>query len=817
MDHNTKQNYRSVDFLSENNIHISYLKNLSIYIKVFTPVFLFLVTVFFQVGGIEAGIQNSFLEDKPEDAWHIIGDSISFDDRNQQYVVKGNVHVKKGIKTLSADYVRFYQKTMDAFAKGNVIMTVGEDYIAGSRMEINLDSETGTIFDGTVFIKANHFYIRGDEIQKVGKDSYEVHKASISTCDGDNPAWKITGRNLKVTIEGYAFLSHAALWAKKVPVIYSPYFIFPVKLKRQTGMLPPEFGFSDRTWEEYIQPFYWAINDSSDATFYLHHMERRGEKIGFEYRYALSEKSKGTFMLDVLHDSKVDDGAIISNRDWGYHEENEILRPNKDRYWFRMKHNQGVPFGFNAKIDLDIVSDQDYLREFKDGLTGFYFTDDYFNQAFGRDLDDFDDQTRTNKLNINKSWSGYSLNADFLWYDNVVARRWNDTDTTLQKMPYVEFVGAKQQVFQTPFYFDLDSEYTYFYREDGIRGHRVDAYPRMYLPFNIGNYATIEPSVGFQETIWHFDRDKYLFSNMDTSDTKRYEDTMSRELYDFKVGVSSQVYRIYNGIGENDNSIKHSITPRVAYEYIPYNDNQGVKYPQFDSLDNINRKSLITYSLINTFTYRTPKSVKDTDAQDESELKPGQEESLESIEKPPVTYAYHQFCRFKLEQSYDINEAKEEIVSKRIGGANKRPVTPLKGELELDFGKYCNIKATAQRSPYESFYQSHNISMRISDKRRDRLFVEHRYKHNSSESIYTDLSFVVNDRVTVYADHERNLYAKKNIITSAGVIYKSQCWSIDLNFVDEENDRKYGFVISLYGLGKFQKSIKGKVFEDPTL
>ncbi|MGD9278012.1 MAG: LPS assembly protein LptD, partial [Desulfobacterales bacterium] len=354
-------------------------------------------------------------KDDPTVPWHIVADEIHYDDRANQYIAKGNVTITKQDRNLSADYVRFDEKNMKAFANGHVIMTVGQDILTGSRMEMDLNTETGTVYNGTIFLQENHFFIKGDKLKKVGKDSYTADKASITTCDGDRPAWKITGRNLKVTIEGYGFVKHAALWAKKIPVLYTPFLFFPAKLKRQSGLLPPQFGYSDRKGTEYIQPVYWAINQSSDATFYLDYMAHRGEKLGLEYRYVLDERSKGTLMYDFFNDEKVDDGSFDSSEKWGYEDDN-FLRPNSSRYWFRMKHDQALPFDFSARLDLDIVSDQDYLLEFKDGLTGFKQTDSYFLETFGRDLDDNDDPVRTNSLNLNRIWPAYSLNAEVLWY-----------------------------------------------------------------------------------------------------------------------------------------------------------------------------------------------------------------------------------------------------------------------------------------------------------------------------------------------------------------------------------------------------------------
>ncbi|UCH00446.1 MAG: LPS-assembly protein LptD, partial [Deltaproteobacteria bacterium] len=607
-----------------------------------------------------------------------------------------------------------------------------------------------------------------------------VDKASVTTCDGDRPAWKITGRNLKVTIEGYGFVNHATLWAKKIPVLYTPFLVFPVKLKRQSGLLAPQIGYSDRKGAEYNQPFYWAINECSDATFYLNHMGRRGEKLGLEYRYVLDERSKGTLMYDFLDDRKVDDGSPGSTEDWGYEDDN-VLRPNSDRYWFRMKNDQAMPFGFSARLDLDIVSDQDYLHEFKDGYTGFEKTDRYFHRTFGRDLDEYDDPVRVNSLNISRSWSNYSLITEARWYDDVISRRKNDANTVLQKLPFAEFNASKQRILKTPFYLDLDSEYVRFYREESKRGHRIDALPRLYLPLRLKNYFTFEPSFGWRQTAWYID--KYQVPSPER------ERALYREIYDVKLDLSSGIHNVYNLEGNGIERIRHAVRPQIVYEFIP--DQKQDEYPSFDELDRIEKKSLITYSLTNTFTSRSRKHT----------VEEGRRQEDEYYEP---SYTYNEFCRFKLEQSYDINKANEN---------DPEPFSPVYGELQINPGRYVSIQADAKWSQYENDFISHNVAANMWDKRGDRLFAEHRYKRDSSRSIYYHLLLRISDGLSAYIEHERNLYDRKDIESSTGFLYKAQCWSIELSYTEEENDRRYAFVINLYGLGGFGTEVAGRDME----
>ena len=717
------------------------------------------------------GQPNPF-QDDTKVPWHIVADEINYDDQAKVYIGRGNVNITKKNKKLNADYVRFNQNTMDVFAEGHVVMMVGENIITGTSMEMNLDAETGTIYNGTIFIDENHFYIKGDKIKKVGKNSYTADKASVSTCDGDSPAWKITGRNLKVSVEGYGFVKHAALWAKKVPVFYTPFFVFPVKSKRQSGFLAPQVGFSDRKGGEYVQPFFWAINESSDATFYSHYMGSRGEKLGLEYRYVLDEESKGTLMFDFLDDRQVDDGSPDSEK-WGYTGDG-VLRPNSDRYWFRMKHDQALSNGFFARLDIDFVSDQDYLNEFKDGYTGFNETEKYYIDEFGRGFDAFDDPVRLNRFNLNKNWPLYSLNAELRWYDDIIKRRQEETNTTLQRLPAITFNGSKQNILTSPFYFDLASEYTYFYSEDGPKNHRVDVHPRFYLPYSFGSYFTIEPSAGLRETVWYVDK-----KDNSSSDKK----TLTREIYDIKVDLYSELYHVFDLDGNGVDRIKHTVRPQIIYDYVP--DKDQSELPSLDEIDRIAKVNLITYSLTNTLTSKSKTNT------EEIKGLPLDKPIDDSRYEPP-RYNYNEFLRFKLQQSYDINKEKED---------DPEPFSPIHGEVELYPIRYFSVRADADWSHYDSNFRSRNVAATFWDMRGDRLSVDYRYQKDASETVYTNLGLKISDKLSIYGEHERNMFDRKDLKYVFGFLYETQCWAFDFNFTKEEDDLGFNFMIRLFGIG----------------
>lgn len=725
---------------------------------------------------------SPYYKDDPSVPWHIAADEIVFDDKQNVYIARGNVTITKPHRNLSADWVRFDQKNMNAEARGNVVMVVGNDVFTGSRAEVDMNRELGTFYQGTVFLSQNHFYIKGDRIEKLGPETYAAHKASVTSCDGQRPDWKITGRNINVTVEGYGSITHGALWAGPIPVAYAPLFFFPAKTKRQTGFLPPEFGYSERKWETYTQPFFWAINDASDATFYINHMERRGTRPGIEYRYAIDDESFGALMADGFVDAKIDNGQAESSHLWGYTGD-ATIRPNKDRWWVRMKSDQHLGNDFQMMLDIDLVSDQDYLSEFKGGYMGFEKTDAYFTDVFGRDLDPEDETARLNRLNISRLWPQWSFNAESRWYDDVVNRRQSGINAQVQQLPLMQLTGAKQKLLDGPFYFDMDSSYEYTYQEQRRRRQRAEIYPRLYYPTRLQHYLSVEPSVGARETMWYMDRD--------STTTAINDRPVSRNLYDTRLDLSSQVYRVFDFNAAAYDRLKHALRPRIVHEYIPTHDENS--FP-----DTVGKRNLVTYSLTNYFTLRSNPTEATAEAKDEA-----------------ISYRYRQFSRFRLWQSYDVNAAKADDAITRADANRRTPFSAVAAELIFAPTAYLTLEADAARSPYHGYYDYHNVGATVMDRRGDLLTVEHRYRHNTSETIFSELEVVLTARLSAYVDYERNRHDDRDISHGFGFLYESQCWALQAEYGEEEDDRRYTFMVHFEGLGKIGKKVTARKLENP--
>ncbi|MBW2544372.1 MAG: LPS-assembly protein LptD, partial [Deltaproteobacteria bacterium] len=303
-------------------------------------------------------ISFASVQDMPERV-DIEADSLAYDSDTETYRASGNVIITFEGGFIKADDVILDRLKDEATAEGNVFIKSGEDILEGEKARFNIGTETGVISDGKVFFDKNNLYLRGETIEKKGDATYFLKKGQATTCDGEDPDWMFTGSEMEVTIDGYGTVKHGTFQVKGIPVLYLPYMIFPAKTTRQTGLLFPRITYSrDKLGWDVGIPFYWAVSENADATFYQRYMDKRGFQEGVEFRYLIGKDSHGTLYGDYLNDTmdvSESEGAAVLHRDW---------KENNKRWSYYLDHETTFSPGFYLKTDIKRVSDRWYFRDF---------------------------------------------------------------------------------------------------------------------------------------------------------------------------------------------------------------------------------------------------------------------------------------------------------------------------------------------------------------------------------------------------------------------------------------------------------------------
>ena len=700
------------------------------------------------------------LEDRlakgPKGPISIEADSVSYDHKSDTYSAKGHVIIIFSWGTLRADSIVLEKGSNIATAEGQVMVTTDNDVLEGDRVEFNVASNTGVVYSGKMFIARNHFYLKGNTIEKTGESNYRIKEACVTTCDGPSPDWRLTGREIDLTIDGYGTIKGGKFFVKDVPLLYVPYMIFPAKTTRQTGFLFPRLAYSrDKLGWDVELPFYLAISKSADATFYQRYMDKRGFKEGVEFRYFLSQDSYGNIYGDYLRDAvRITEKRGDIARDW---------QSSQNRWSFYFQNYTAFGPDLYMRADIAKVSDNWY---FKDFASHNYYLDHYSENAEERfkKISFIADESLgalDSRVRLVKDWSLYNLTALIEYTDDLTNP---SNGATVQKYPEITLTGVKQSLFDTPFNIDLSASYSGNYRTDGQKGNLVDLKPAISLPLDAGGYFRFTPEAEVRETFWERNDD------IPASDSDKRG---QRSTYRLSANMTTSVFRDFTVSGKSIEKIRHEIKPELVYEYVPYFDQDDL--PNF--ADRVDEKNAVTAALTNTLV---------------AKLK-GKDGAI----------SYVEILRFKLAESFDIGEARKDV----SGADSKRPFGDIDMELDLIkplkyFAFYVRNKLNVNSGRWEKT----NYDLNISDARGNSASVNYRYTRDLLEEINLFLKAVLTKTLDVSYELKRNQFDGKSLRNTIGFNYHRQCWSIGLNYADDDNDQTFMLSFSLNGLG----SVGGK-------
>lgn len=733
--------------------------------------------------GAERPLKERFLEDS-DAQWQIMADKMSYLEREGLVIAEGNVVATRGNQILYAQKAVYNRETGLIEVSGDVRLKSDSDYLTGERAVFDLRTQTGQISEAKLFMKENNFHVNGESIERLGPDTYLVKDARVTTCDSADPAWSITASEVKVTIEGYGVVKNSAFRIRGVPVFWVPYAIFPAKTERQSGLLPPALGYSNRNGAEVELPIFWAISNQTDATFYERYMSERGLMQGLEWRYVAEKDSKGVFLFDVLQDRV--EKKDLSNPDQA--SISPFERTNETRYWFRSKADQDMPLGIQARLDTDYVSDQDYLREFQTSLWGYKGRPDLVRQ-FGRPVEEITSPFRTSRVRFSRDQPGYSLQAYSLYYQRT---RPVSPDETPEPIGGAMYSLLPRPVFGEPLFVRLRSDYDYIWRDVGDKGQRIFVGPEVTRPFWLSPYVEFQPSVGYARVAQFFKRE-------DGS-----TDEQSRDAYDLRARLSTLVERTFDVEWGDTKRLKHKVFPSIIYEYRGYGDASKDR-PWFEPIDAENQRRLVSFSrTTGQATDPFSRSLEPIDTEKNLNVVAFSLENLLDArnENEKGEVSYKQWGTLEFVQGYDIDEARRDGQPSR----EKRPFDPLMGILTFHPVSNVDLQSEVWWDHYEdevalvdTFIE---FSYRRAGGRTDRYGLEYLYIPGKNESIGYNVHVNITDAFAAGTSLQRELTLDRNVGARYYVQYSSQCWGVRVSMESFAGIDSFMVSFTLLGLGE---------------
>jgi LPS-assembly protein len=440
----------------------------------------------------------------------------------EQGQASGEVEVLRGDQHLTTDLILYNPTGRVVTIPGSMTYEDQQVWIHGSEAEYSFDDESGNFSRIDYGLTGSSANGSAEYAEIIGGHTSQLHDLDYTTCPGDNPDWILSARKLDLQHdEGRGVARGARLKFKGIPILYAPYFTFPIDDRRKTGFLYPDFGNTNDNGFEMGVPFYWNILPNHDATLTARYFTNRGFMLNGNYRF-LTPKNNGNLDFDWMPDEK-DTGDL--------------------RYHYRFVHNARPWKNWRTALIVDRVSDDRYFQDFGSNLI-------QTSKQFLR--------SSATMEGVGQYWNFELMADDFQVVDEGIRPQ----NQPYRRVPRLAFL-LDRPLTTSGLAVALDSELVYFDRDFGLTGARLDIYPRFYWE-RYTQWGFIKPSVGYRYTTYNLDN---------LLETENRSPKRSLPIASLDAGLVFDRTTANGGI--------QTLEPRIFYLYVPYENQQDL--PDFDT------------------------------------------------------------------------------------------------------------------------------------------------------------------------------------------------------------------------------------------
>ena len=670
----------------------------------------------------------------------ITADEIREDRERQRIIGRGAADIRYLDKRIRADHIEVQTSTRDGVATGNIVFQAANDRIIANRIEFNLDTERMVVFNARGIIGTT-YYVTGRVIRRLSENRYEIQGGTFTTCEGDLPDWAFGFERATFQVEGYAQLEAPTMTVKGVPAAFFPWAMVPIKTKRATGFLLPGIGSSSRSGFQFSPSFFWAINDSTDATFGVDYFTKRGTRYKGEYRYTPNRNTSGQIAGRYLQD-KIERSTFWDVR--GFHRTNL-----KD-----------IGANLHAVVDLQKRPPNDRSLE-GDLLT--------------RTRQDTDTHV-TFTQNLPKIAGQFQL---------AMRRReglGENDGQVFQKAPEIILDIHNKRLGKSNFYFDLDSSFTNFRKsenENTLRLSRFHVEPSLSFRLETFPWLGLTPEVGFRRTHWTHQKIG-PGTGSDFDDTHHVESGLSREMWFARLhAIGPRYSKVYRGELGPFRDFKHILSFETTYQYSPNNDayDRSLIIP-LDMVDTLQHEHAVEYAIVNRVLTKLP-------------MKEG--------------FQTRQLFHYRISQTYDLVEARrnEDLDTKPKRplsditlSLESQPFSKLRLLQQFKYNPYDLEISEHSTGVFLDGGEKWFLNL-------DRTWARQRnYYPESAESSYLNFAggFSLNENLFLEYFSRLNKTEKTTLEQSITARYLDCCWGVELTFTDTKDKSEVFLGFSLIGL-----------------
>jgi LPS-assembly protein len=317
-----------------------------------------------QLGAVRTGKEEPVAKDQPV---FYQSDSAEYDRDTGIVTLAGHVDIWQGNRDLRADRVTYDRNTGVAAATGHVVLLEPDGQVLfADYAELSQGMKEG-ILRGMRAQLAENGKLAANGARRTDAQVNELSRVIYSTCNAcakhpDAPLlWDIRARSAVQDVPDKRIeYSDAVVDIYGVPVAYFPYLTQPdPSAKRASGFLVPSIGDSKYLGAFVEVPYFWVIDDSTDATIAPVLATQTGPALDAQFRH------------------RFNNGTVTVNASVAYNE-------NSLQSDVSAKGQFAIDDEWRWGFDLERASSETYMRDFQISGNSDVLTSQIYLEGFGQ-------------------------------------------------------------------------------------------------------------------------------------------------------------------------------------------------------------------------------------------------------------------------------------------------------------------------------------------------------------------------------------------------------------------------------------------------
>lgn len=489
-------------------------------------------------------------------------------------------HPTYGKGILTADSAEVDMANWEIAASGRVRIQRDDMVWAGEDIRYNVKTrkmEAVHFRAGTSPAFASGKDLTGD----ISNQTYTATSAYITTDDIAEPTTRIRASSIKIVPGKYFEARNAVLFVGNVPMFYFPFYTQRLDGKGNQFHFVP--GYRSRYGPFLKSSYEWILNEQLDGEIHADYRQKRGFGGGPDFNLHLGRWGESKVKYYALHD----------------------LTPERDNLGFDVPANrQRFKLGYDAlpwtnlniKAAIGYQSDERILHNF--------FEDEY--RA---------DPQPSTFLEINKTTDNFSL--DFL-----ASPRVNEFFETVERLPDLKLTGFRQQVLETPVYYESETSVGWYRRRFAITNNvvsgadysatRADTYQQLTLPQTYFGWLNLTPRVGGRLS---------YYGDASGAGAAAGDDAFARGIFNTGAELTfkaSQTWANTRSHWLDLDGLRHIVQPSINYIYVPRPNRfpaaaqsfdselpslrqLPIEFPDYNSVDSVDSQNTMRFGVRNRF------------------------------------------------------------------------------------------------------------------------------------------------------------------------------------------------------------------------